>query len=133
MSGEAVVTRQQVLAGAQDLGIAGQPICIHVSLRSFPKLEGGAATLIDVLLETGATVLVATMANQAFSIPPPPDDRPARNGMDYAARDRMAAERPWPGQSDIYDHTRTEVDTWLGATSAYVAARPDRIRCRHPT
>lgn len=44
----------------------------------------------------------------------------------------MVAERPWRGQSDIYDHTRPEVDTWLGATSAYVAAWPDRISCRRP-
>lgn len=68
MNAEPVVTRQQVIEGARNLGIAGQPICcIHVSLRSFPKLEDGAATLIDGLLETGATQLVATMANQAFA------------------------------------------------------------------
>jgi aminoglycoside 3-N-acetyltransferase len=67
MNPEPVVTRHQVIEGARNLGIAGQPICIHVSLRSFPKLEDGAATLIDGLLETGATLLVATMANQAFA------------------------------------------------------------------
>ena len=35
--------------------------------------------------------------------------------------------------TDIYDHTRTEVDEWLGATPAYVAARPDRVRRRYST
>jgi len=32
--------------------------------------------------------------------------------------------------SDIYAPTRTETDPELGETPAYVASRPDRIRCR---
>ena len=83
---------------------------------------------MDGLLSTGATVMVAAMAGQAFAVPAPPDDRPARNGIDYGDKDRQAAAAPWPGSSDIYDPTRGEVDDWLGATSAYVASRPDRIR-----
>src|SRR5215510_12820033 len=31
----------------------------------------------------------------------------------------VAAEEPWPGMSDIYDHTSAAVDTWLGAKSAH--------------
>jgi aminoglycoside 3-N-acetyltransferase len=118
----------QVAAAARQLGLAEAPVCLHASLRSFPALAEGPATLIDGLLDTGATVMVATMADQAFEIPAPPEDRPARNGMNYAFNDRLA----WPGLTDVYDHTRTEVDTWLGATSAYVAARPDRVRCQLP-
>jgi len=121
-----IVSRAGITDAAKLLGLAGKPVCIHASLRSFQKLESGAETLIEGLRDTGATVIVATIANQAFSIPPPPGDRPARNGADYAYWDRLAAEQPWPGQSDVYDHTRTEVDTWLGATSASLAARPDR-------
>jgi aminoglycoside 3-N-acetyltransferase len=83
-------------------------------------------------LDAACTILVPTMANDAFSIPAPADDRPAQNGIDYDAADALAARSPWPGLSDIYHHTRTETDPGLGATSAYVAARPDRIRCRLP-
>jgi aminoglycoside 3-N-acetyltransferase len=124
------VTQADVSLRAERLGLAGRPICLHASLRSFPSLENGAATLIDGLLDADATVLVATMANDAFAVPPPINDRPARNAIDYAEKDRLAAAAPWPGQTDIYDDTRTEVDSWLGATSAYVAKRPDRLRCR---
>lgn len=126
------VTADEIGAGLDRLGLAGQPVAIHVSLRSFRGIEGGVATLIDGLLSKGSTLLVATMANEAFSIPAPPDDRPARNAVDYDAKDERAAASPWPGQTDIYDETRTETDSWLGATSAYVAARPDRVRGRRP-
>ncbi|HET6873173.1 MAG TPA: AAC(3) family N-acetyltransferase [Acidimicrobiales bacterium] len=125
-----VVTRAEVKAGAERLGLGGGAVCLHASLRSFPRLEDGPATLIDGLLAAGTTVLVATMANEAFSVPAPVDDRPARNAIDYADKDRLAAESPWPGTSAIYDRTSTEVDSWLGATSAYVVARPERIRSR---
>lgn len=124
------VTKEEVSAGAKELGLAGVPLCVHSSLRSFPHLVDGPATLVEGLLSTGSTVMVPTMANLSFGIPAPPDDRPARNAIDYPEKDRLAAANPWPGMSDIYDPTRTEVDADLGATAAYVAARPDRIRCR---
>jgi len=122
------VTDVQIAEGAERLGVAGGALCVHASLRSFPKLARGPATLIDGLLATGVTVMVATMAGEAFGIPAPRDDRPTRNAIDYAAVERQAAAAPWPGVADIYDSTRVEVDAWLGATSAHVAARPDRIR-----
>ncbi len=126
------VSSAQVTAQIGRLGLRGAPVCLHASLRSFPALAEGPATVVDGLLDAGSTVMVATMANQAFDIPAPPGDRPARNGVDYARHDRSTAQRPWPGQSDHFDATRTEVDPWLGATSAYVAALPDRQRCRFP-
>lgn len=113
---------------AERLDIAGRALCVHASLRSFPRLTRGPATLIDGLLSTGATVMVATMAGEAFAIPAPPDDRPARNGIDYRAMDREAAAAPWPGSADMFDPSRVEIDAGLGATCAYVASRPDRIR-----
>ncbi|MHB8467270.1 MAG: AAC(3) family N-acetyltransferase [Acidimicrobiales bacterium] len=122
------VTDVEIAEGAERLGVAGGAVCVHASLRSFPKLARGPATLIDGLLATGATVMVATMAGEAFGIPAPPVGRPTRNAMDYAAVERQAAAGPWPGLANIYDPTRVEVDAWLGATSAHVAARPDRIR-----
>ena len=57
--------------------------------------------LIDGLLWTGATVMVAT-AGEAFAITAPPDDRPAGNAIDYRAMDWQAAVAPWPGLADIF-------------------------------
>jgi aminoglycoside 3-N-acetyltransferase len=122
------ISEQEIAEAAERLGIAGGAICLHASLRSFPALERGPETLIDGLLATGATVMVATMSGQWFGVPPPADDRPARNAIDYDAADEHAAAGPWRGLTDTYDPSRVEVDDWLGATSAYVANRPDRVR-----
>lgn len=123
------VTGTDIVAGLRRLRLDRRILSIHVSLRSFGHLEGGPGTLIDSLLSQGSTLLVATMSS-IFAIPSPLDDRPARNGIDYAEQDRDAAASPWPGSADVYDESRTETDRWLGALSAHVAARADRIRCR---
>ncbi len=102
-----------------------------MSLRSFARLENGPATIVDGVLAADSTVLAATMAPDLFAIPPPPNDRPARNGIDYSKHDRPDGEAP-PGESiGVYDRSRTDVAAWLGAFSAHIAARPDRIRCRY--
>src|SRR5438552_702088 len=124
------VARDELRGAISRLGLAGEPIEIHVSLRSFPAIDGGPHTLVEAFLDLGCTLLVPTMANEAFAVPAPPNDRPARNAKDYAATDASAASSPWPGMLDIYDQARTETDPGLGATPAYVAGRADRIRCR---
>ena len=126
MSG--ATTEQEIAQVAKQLGIGGHALCLHASLRSFPKLERGPKTLIDGLLSTGGTVMVATMSGQWFGVPPPRDDRPARNAIDYLATDDQAASAPRRDFTEIYDPSRVEVDAWLGTTSAYVASRPDRVR-----
>lgn len=119
-------TEEEIAQAAERLGIAGEALCLHASLRSFPKLERGPETLVDGLLSTGSTVMVATVSGQWFGVPAPPDDRPTRNAIDYLATDEQAASASWRGVTDVYDPSRVEVDAWLGATSAYVASRPDR-------
>ena len=125
-------TGAELAAVIAELELSGQVVVAHVSLRSFPKVAGGPATLVDAFLAAGCTLVMPTMANDAFAIPAPANDRPRRNGTDYAARDESARRSPWPGLSDTYDRTRTDTDDGLGATSAYLAARRDRIRCALP-
>jgi aminoglycoside 3-N-acetyltransferase len=113
----------------RELDLAGRPVAVHVSLRSFGRLADGPATIVDGMLAAGCTVLAATMAPDLFGIPAPFDDRPARNGLDYAQQDADHTRASWPGLEDTFDSSRTEVSAWLGAFSAHVAARPDRVRC----
>ena len=122
------VTRAQLAEAISDLSLDDLPVAVHVSLRSFPRVEGGPATVVGAFLDRGCTLLVPTMANSLFTIPAPPDDRPLRNAIDYEAKDASAAKAPWPGLSDIYDPSRTETDPDLGATPAYVASHPARVR-----
>jgi aminoglycoside 3-N-acetyltransferase len=122
------VTRAELAAAISGLSLEGSPVATHVSLRSFPRVDGGPATLVSAFLDRGCTLLVPTMANTRFGIPAPRHDRPARNAMDYDALDARAARDPSPGLRDIYDPSRTDTDPDLGATPAYVASHPDRVR-----
>ena len=124
----AVVGVREVEGALRALRIERWPIEVHVSVRSFGGLEDGPATIVDGVLAAGSTVLAATMAPDLFGIAAPPDDRPSRNGIDYAS---IADDAQSTESIDTYDSTRTEVSAWLGAFSAHVAARPDRIRCRY--
>jgi aminoglycoside N3'-acetyltransferase len=127
-----VVTADDLTAAIDRLDLADKLIEIHVSLKSFPRIEGGAATLVEAFLSSGCTIVMWTPAHQTFRVPAPLDDRPRRNGVDYAAEDADAEKAPWLGMSDIYDDARTETDPWLGVTPAYVARRPDRVRSQRP-
>ena len=126
-----VIGVREVEGALRELGIAGRPVEVHVSVRSFGGLEDGPATIIDGVLAAGSTVLAATMAPDLFGIPAPPDDRPSRNGIDYSMQASIAGDAQREESTGAYDPARTEVSEWLGAFSAHVAARPDRIRCRY--
>jgi aminoglycoside 3-N-acetyltransferase len=127
MAGECV-SRARLAEAVSELSLDDSPVALHVSLRSFPRVHCGPAELVAAFLDRGCTLLVPTMANTLFSIPAPLDDRPLRNGTDYASNDARAVTDPWPGLTDIYDPSRTETDPDLGATPAYVASHPDRVR-----
>ncbi len=47
------VTRADVRAGIRRLGLAGLPLCVHSSLRSFGWVDGGPGTVISGLLDEG--------------------------------------------------------------------------------
>lgn len=59
------VAKTHIRAGLQELGVvSGDHLLVHSSLRSFGYVQGGAAAVIDALLETvgeNGTVLVPTL------------------------------------------------------------------------
>ena len=126
-----VVGVREVEGALRELGIERRPIEVHVSVRSFGRLEDGPATIVDGVLAAGSTVLAATMAPDLFGIAAPPDDRPSRNGIDYSTQASIAGDAQREEPIGAFHPARTEVSEWLGAFSAHVAARPDRIRCRY--
>jgi hypothetical protein len=77
----------------------------------------------EALIEEGCTILSPSMVSD-YTIPPPEDDRPARNAFDY----ERLGERPWPGLDRIFTPDSTDVAEWLGATSAFLASHSDRLR-----
>lgn len=121
------VTATDVRSACRTAGLAGKPLCVHSSLRSFGRVEGGAAAIVRALLDEGCTVLVPTFS-WTFSIPPPEHLRPARNGWDY--------ETPIPdplGVGRIYTPQTNEMNRpAMGAVPQTVLEMEGRVRGNHP-
>jgi aminoglycoside N3'-acetyltransferase len=120
------VTSADVRAAVRALGLSHRSLCVHSSLHSFGHVAGGAETIIDGLLAEGCTILVPT-GSYGFAVPPPPGQRPARNGWDY---ERFAGPRTGIGR--IYTTATREVDRDMGAIPAAVLRHPDAVRGNHP-
>src|SRR4051812_11983160 len=114
--GAGTVGVRDIEGAVRGLGLAGRPIEVHVSLRSFGGLEGGPASIVDGVVAAGSTVLAATMAPDLYGLPAPAHDRPARNGIDYARQDMT----PPSTVGRVYEAGSTEVSAWLGAFSAHI-------------
>lgn len=65
----------------EKLGIAGKPVCIHASLKSFGyKVEG----ILEAFFDAGCTVMVPTFSDM-YESPPVPELMPEQNGAgDYS-------------------------------------------------
>jgi len=123
-----IVTQENVQRAAEQLGIAGTPSCVHASLRSFGRVEGGAISVVEGLLAARCTVLVPTFSS--FDVPPPDVRamRPERNGWDYAP-----VPRDESGGPRIFTPASMELDQEdMGAVSAAVLAMRNRVRGNHP-
>lgn len=120
------VTEQDIRRAVRALGLAGRPVCLHSSLRSFGHVEGGAPAVVRSFLEEGCTLLVPAFSS-AFEVAPPPHLRFERNGWDYDA-----AHGPRKGAGRVFTPEAPEVEREMGAIPAAVLRRPGRARGRHP-
>jgi aminoglycoside N3'-acetyltransferase len=109
------------------LSLSGRPLCVHSSLRSFGWVDGGAATVVDALLDEGCTVLVPTFSENFGTVPPPEGRHILRN----ATSDAFYAEHG-EASSWRYSPASIEVDSDMGAIPAEVLRRPGRMRGEHP-
>ena len=84
------VSREDILKGIEQIGLESKVVCIHSSLKSFGFVKGGAQTIVNAFLDRGYTILVPTFSYD-YSISPPEDDRPLRNGCNYEDWDQNSA------------------------------------------
>jgi aminoglycoside 3-N-acetyltransferase len=122
----ATVTGEDLREGIRALGLPDATVCVHSSLRSFGHVEGGADAVVDAFLLEGCTLVVPTFSAPYFVLAPPPEMRPERNGIDYAA------PHDSPGRDRIYAPDGNEISPTMGAIPAAVLARPERIRGDNP-
>ena len=120
------VTPDDLRAGLSELALGEATICVHSSLRSFGRVEGGADAVVDAFLAEGCTLVVPTFAARIFCLAPPDAMRPERNGIDYAVPHES------PGRDRTYTPASNDVSDSMGAIPAAVLARPERVRGDHP-
>jgi aminoglycoside 3-N-acetyltransferase len=114
----------EIAAAFGSLAAAGQPVCVHASLRSFGFLAAGPDTVVDGALAAGATLMVPTASFRTCLAPPPPGVVRPFNAED----DGMvpaASPQAWDPCGDF-------VDPAMGALPAAVLRRGGRARGNHP-
>ena len=120
------VTQADIRRAICALGLAGRPLCLHSSLRSFGHVAGGAPAVVRSFLEEGCTVLVPTFSS-TFGVAPPPHLRFERNGWDD---DAVTAPRTGAGR--VFNPEASDIDRDMGAVPAAVLGWRGRARGRHP-
>jgi aminoglycoside 3-N-acetyltransferase len=68
--------------GLRDLRLGEAPVIVHASLKSFGYVDGGAAVVVDSLLNTFPSVMVPTFTYKTMITPPV---GPADNGITYGS------------------------------------------------
>jgi len=122
-----LVGRDQLAADFRSLGLQpGRDLLIHCSLRRVGRIDGGAATLLDAILDVvgpEATLVVPTqtttnsLTSSAFLA--------ATAGLDEEERDRFIAAMPG------FDPASTP-STGMGAFAEHLRTRPSASRSSHP-
>jgi aminoglycoside N3'-acetyltransferase len=121
------VTQQNIGDAIQRLGLNGKAVCLHSSLSSFGRVDGGADTVIDAFLESGCTLLVPVFSSTHFEVQPERCQLLERNGWDV-----IEAEK-FPRRTDtVYSPDRNLIDADMGAISVALLQRPERVRGNHP-
>jgi aminoglycoside N3'-acetyltransferase len=111
----------------RDGGLAGKPVCLHTSLRSFGPERPWAEHVIEAFLDEGSTVMAPTFSGQIFSVVPPPHLRPERNGTNYDDGAMNDA-----GRDRIFDPSTNDVGDSMGTLPRVLLRRPGRVRGNHP-
>ncbi len=117
------VAAQGITDGLRSLGVAGQVICVHSSLRSFGPVAGGADAVIDGVLAADCTLLAPTFSD-AHEVRSPP-------GAGYEGN-AYGDPLSWPSDAPPFSPGSTVIDRDMGAIPAAVLGRSDRQRGDHP-
>lgn len=124
----AVVTVEDVRAAMRDAGLASRAVCVHASLKSFGTVVGGAETVVQGMLDVGATVVVPTSTFR-FCMAPKPAGLPE---LPFNSEDDGSIPPSGTPAVARYDRAANFVDPAMGAIPAAVLRHPKRVRGIHP-
>ncbi len=125
-----MVTESAIVHGLRALGLnSSSAIIVHASLRSFGKVSGGAFTVCQALLSTGATLLVPAGSWDATGVPAPPGLLRPHNAVPMASTWQAfdeALSRAVPFADDL------PIDQELGLIPETMRRAFPHVRSRHP-
>jgi aminoglycoside N3'-acetyltransferase len=107
-------------------GLAGKPVCIHSSLKSFGRVAGGPRTVIDAFLLEGCTVIVPAFVSTFWAMPSK-TKRYKRNAWNYDA-----LINSWRCDKVYTPETNDIDEVFMGAIPAELLRIDGRSRGRHP-
>jgi aminoglycoside N3'-acetyltransferase len=120
------VSSEDIRRALRELGLAGQAVCLHSSLRSFGHVIGGAEAVVRAFLDEECTLLVPTFSS-AFEVAPPLHLQFERNGWNYS---NPPIQRH--GSNRVYSPEVLDIDRDMGAIPATLVTWPGHVRGNHP-
>ncbi len=120
------VTKSDITKAIDSLNLKNRAICLHSSLSSFGHVAGGAKSVIEAFLDSGCTLLVPGFTYD-YTISPPLDMRPLRNGMNY----EKEVGNFVPNEK-IYTVDSNAISKSLGTIPYEILHMPQRKRGYHP-
>jgi len=117
-----------IRSAAAAVGLADRPVCVHASLKSFGSVDGGADTVVQGLLEVGATFVAPTSTFRFCMAPKPAGAR------QWPFNSEDDGSIPASGTAPVapYDIGAEFIDPAMGIIPKAVLRRPGRVRGFHP-
>ncbi len=104
------------------LGLTNNPVIVHASLRAFGPIDGGAGTLIKILLASTRGVMMPSFTYKTMVIP---EVGPPNNAINYGSqRDQNRLAEPFQPEMPV--------DKMMGVLPDILRKHPAAVRTFHP-
>lgn len=116
------VSSLDLKTGLTKLGLTNSLVIAHASLKAFGHIEGGAETMLNVLLDSARGIIMPTFTYKTMLNP---DVGPPRNGITYGSQtDLNKMAEPF--------HPDMHVDPTMGVLPEVLRKHPKAKRSMHP-
>jgi aminoglycoside 3-N-acetyltransferase len=116
------VRLRDLLLGLRDLHLAGAPVIVHSSLKSFGPVEGGAETVLNALIKVFGTIVVPTFTYKTMLTP---RIGPGDNAITYGSGADL-------NQMAEFFTSRMPADRLMGILPETLRKHPRANRSSHP-
>lgn len=117
-----LVSSSDLKTGLSKLGLGKSLVIAHASLKAFGNIEGGAETMLNVLLDSVRGIIMPTFTYMTMLNP---DVGPPRNGITYGS------ERDLNKMAEAY-YPDMPVDKMMGVLPEVLRKHPKAKRSMHP-